>query len=210
MDAEFWRERWRSNQIGFHKAEANPLLVAHFSALGLAPGARVFLPLCGKTKDIGWLLAQGCEVAGAELSEIAVAQLFADLDIEPSLTKVGALTRYSARDIDVFVGDIFDLEAETLGPVDAVYDRAALVALPETMRARYAAHLAAMTGGAPQLLICFEYDQNAVDGPPFSIDAAEVERVHRPCYDLTPVAKIDVEGGLKGTVPADETVWLLR
>ena len=59
MEPDFWHQKWQSNEIGFHKAEANPLLVEHFSALGLDAGARVFVPLCGKTLDIRWLLAQG-------------------------------------------------------------------------------------------------------------------------------------------------------
>ncbi len=102
------------------------------------------------------------------------------------------------------------MTADVLGPVDAVYDRAALVALPEDLRPRYAAHVHAITGGARQLLICFEYDQSVMPGPPFSVDAAEVERVHSPRYRLTRLAAVPVEGGLKGRCPATETVWLLR
>ena len=39
MKAEFWHDRWEANQIGFHKDVANPLLIAHLPALGLAAGA---------------------------------------------------------------------------------------------------------------------------------------------------------------------------
>lgn len=210
MDANFWHAKWERNEIGFHGSEAHPLLREHFDALALAPGSRIFLPLCGKTLDIHWLLAQGHRVVGAELSPLAVQQLFAELGVEPTVSRVGALDRYAVEDLDIYVGDIFDLTAEILGPVDAVYDRAALVALPHTMRPRYTAHLTAITREAPQLLICFEYDQSQHAGPPFSIDSDEVRQHYAGRFRATRLAQVDVAGGLKGKCPATESVWLLK
>ena len=130
MTTDFWLQRWENNDIGFHQSEANPLLVKYFSALSLAVGSRVFLLLCGKTRDIGWLLANGYRVAGAELSEMAVEQLFADLGDTPEVSEADKLLLFQAPTVDIFVGDLFQLSDEMLGPVDAIYDRAALVALP--------------------------------------------------------------------------------
>jgi thiopurine S-methyltransferase len=81
VDASFWHDKWQRNQIGFHEPQANPLLLAHFDSLSLRAGSRIFVPLCGKTLDINWLLARGQRVVGAELSEIAVQQLFAGLGV---------------------------------------------------------------------------------------------------------------------------------
>ena len=117
---------------------------------------------------------------------------------------------YSAENIDIFVGDIFDLSAGMLGGVDAVYDRAALVAMPEQTRPRYAAHLVEITDGAPQLLVCYEYDQRLMDGPPFSVGQEEVKQLYSNNYDLKLIASIDVPGGLKGYSAVKESVWLLR
>lgn len=210
MDAKFWHQKWAQNEIAFHEAKANPLLVKYFSALTLPVGVRVFLPLCGKTPAIHWLLANDYRVAGAELSEIAIEQLFKELNIEPTTTAAGALRRYSADNIDIFVGDFFALSRGALGRVDAIYDRAALVALPEAMRARYAAHLAAIADRAPQLLICFEYDQRLLEGPPFSLTGDEVRRHYDRLYEVAQLDSVDVAGGLKGKCPAKETVWLLK
>jgi len=209
MEASFWRQRWEKNEIAFHEGRPNPLLVRHVGALSLAKGSRVFLPLCGKTRDIAWLLANGHRVAGAELSRIAIEQLFAELGVQPSITAIGTVERYSARDIDIFVGDFFALSRQMLGAVDAVYDRAALVALPEDMRRRYASHLVEIAGSAPQLVICFTYDQRLVDGPPFSVDADEMRRHYAGTYALQALEQVDVPGGLKGKYPATETAWLL-
>ena len=209
MEASFWHNRWQTNQTGWHERAVNPLLIAHFPSLHVPPGKRVFVPLCGKSLDLGWLLSQGYAVAGAELSELAVTQLFADLGMEPRVSQVGPLRLFRGEKIDIFVGDIFDLTREVLGPVDAVYDRAALVALPEALRSRYTAHLKALTGMAPQLVIGYQYDQSVVDGPPFSVSPEELRRHYGEDYTLTPLARVDVPGGLKGKCPATEHVWRL-
>ena len=116
MDAEFWRERWEAGRIGFHEGQPNRFLTAHLAALSLSEGSRVFVPLCGKTLAIGWLLARGNRVAGVELSELAVEQLFAELGLAPDVADAGALTRYGGPGIEIFVGDFFSLGAATLGP----------------------------------------------------------------------------------------------
>lgn len=210
MEADFWHRKWESNQLGFHQKEENPLLVKYFSALQLDEHGKVFVPLCGKTLDIHWLLSHGKRVVGAELSELAVKQLFADLSIVPTVEMAGELIHYHAENIDIFVGDIFQLTAELLGPVDAIYDRAALVALPEPMREKYSQHLMAITHSAEQLIICYQYDQNLLSGPPFSITDKELTAHYAPQYSLTLLEEADVEGGFKGQYPAIEKVWFLQ
>jgi len=209
MDPDFWHWRWQENKIGFHESDTNPLLVKHFDALSLSDGARVFIPLCGKTLDIHWLLAKGYRVVGAELVETAIQQLFAELGVEPDITEVGAFKQYSAQGIDIFVGDFFNLSDAILGPVDAVYDRAALVALPEAMRKRYARHLITVTNKAPQLLLSFEYDQSLVPGPPFSVGPDEVHEYYEGYYTITLAELVVLQGGLKGKYDCLEAVWLL-
>jgi thiopurine S-methyltransferase len=210
MEANFWHQKWERGEIGFHESDTNPLLIHHFKTLQVDVGGRVFLPLCGKTRDIAWLLAGGYRVAGAELSPLAIEQVFNELGVEPEITQVGKLTRYSASGIDIFVGDIFELSAEDLEPVDAIYDRAALVALPEGVRERYTAHLIDITGAAPQLLVTLEYDQQVLAGPPFCVSEVEIRRHYSAAYQLQCVESNAVAGGLKGKVAATETAWLLR
>lgn len=210
MDAEYWHHKWQADDLGFHQADGNPLLHTYFKELALAAGSRVFVPLCGKTRDIAWLRSQGCRVAGAELSELAVQQLFADMGLEPAIITKGGMKHYSAADIDIFVGDIFQLTRQMLGPVDAVFDRAALVALPDDMRTRYAAHVIDITGAAPQLLVTFEYDQSQMAGPPFSICDEEIQNRYQDSYNISPLASVDVAGKLKGKCVATENVWLLK
>jgi thiopurine S-methyltransferase len=153
MDENFWLQKWEKNDIAFHEREANSTLVKYFPELALAKGSRVFLPLCGKTLDIAWLVSKGYRVLGAELSENAIEQLFVSLGVEPKVIQLGKVNHYSTKNIDIFVGNIFNLSRQMIGSVDAIYDRAALVALPEEIRHRYTKHLMEITNQAPQLLI---------------------------------------------------------
>ena len=210
MNIDFWKKTWEKNEIGFHERKPNTLLVAYFKELNLVEGSRVFLPLCGKTLDITWLLSNGYRVIGAELSKLAIEQLFMGLGVEPKITQCGNSSRYSAKNIDIYVGDIFDLSSDILGPVDAIYDRAALVALPEEMRTRYTKHMRQITGSADQILITFEYDQSQMDGPPFSLNSEEINRHYIDSYGLELLESISVPGGLKGICAATESIWLLK
>lgn len=206
MQADFWHERWKTNAIGFHLEAVNPLLVAFIDTLNLTPNQRIFLPLCGKTHDIAWLLAQGYRVVGNELSKVAVTQLFDELGVEPNISKHGRLRLYSAKNLAIWLGDFFDLTASLLGKVDAVYDRAALVALPLDMRQEYTGHLRIISQTAPQLLICSYYAQAQRDGPPFSISDEEVSAHYSLHYRIKNLYKEprDDDSG------ATKNVWLLR
>jgi thiopurine S-methyltransferase len=206
MQAEFWHWIWERDLIGFHMETVNPFLAAHLGALGLAPGDTVFLPLCGKTRDIGWLLEQGFRVVGCDLSPLAAGQLFHDLGAEPQITEMGALACHAAPGLRFFVGDIFELNAEMLGPVQAVFDRAALYALPASERARYAAHLTALSGTAPQLLTSLIYDQTRMKGPPYAVPDAEVRSLYGATHDLIVLERV-TEGG---DLVFEDVVWLLR
>tara|TARA_R110002153_G_scaffold10418_1_gene41135 strand:+ start:10938 stop:11570 length:633 start_codon:yes stop_codon:yes gene_type:complete len=210
MKESYWHQKWADNDIAFHENDGNPLLKRHFSLLNLAISSRVFIPLCGKTLDIAWLLSKGYQVVGAELSQFAVQELFKNLGIEPSVSKNGKFDHYQAVNLDIFVGDIFNLSTDIIGSVDAIYDRAALVALPVELRIKYTHHLIEITNKAPQLLICFEYDQSDMAGPPFSIKHENIQQYYSQDYAIKFIERKNVKGGIKGQTPGNEAVWLLQ
>jgi thiopurine S-methyltransferase len=206
MDRDFWLARWQNNQIGrTERAARSPL-----GDLGRAAGVRIFVPLCGKSHDMHWLRALGFTIFGAELSRLAVEQFFAELGLAPVVAPAGRLERFETEGMTLFVGDIFDLDQDTLCAVDAIYDRAALVALPAPLREHYAAHLIELTRTAPQLLVTFEYDQTRQPGPPFSVLETEVRAHYGATYRLDRVEVSEVQGGLKGVCPAQESVRLIN
>jgi len=209
MDAKFWHKRWETNDIAFHQSEANPLLVNHFSELSLPNNSRLFIPLCGKTLDIAWLLSNGHHVVGIDLSEMAIKHLFAALKIEPNISKLGNLKLYQAPSIDIFVGDFFELSSSYLESIDAIYDRAALVALPKDLRIKYVAHLIKITNTAPQLLINYNYEPNLLKGPPFSISDEEIHQHYKALYQIKLLSSTTLPEGLRGKSPVKENLWHL-
>ena len=177
MKPRFWLERWQSNQIGFHQNEHNPLLVEFWPTLELPDDARVFVPLCGKSLDMNWLSSMGHQVVGVELAQLAIEEYFAEQG-ELEKESVDRFVRYRSAQTEVYQGDFFDLTTSLLEGVDAVFDRAALIALPPDMRFRYADHmLRIIPDGCRVLLITLEYDQAVVAGPPHAVLSEEVQQL---------------------------------
>ncbi|MFY0310783.1 thiopurine S-methyltransferase [Leisingera sp. D0M16] len=209
MEQDFWQARWRENRIGFHEAAPNTLLTKHFSRLGLKAGQSVFVPLCGKALDLDWLVSKGLRVTGVEFNQGAVEEVFARQGLEPEVVQTGALTRYQAGELTLYAGDFFALASAHLGPVNAVYDRAALVAVKPEGRTAYAAHLNRITGNARQLLIGFDYDQSLMDGPPFSVPQSAVQALYQDSHDITLIEERAAGGRVGERCNALEQAWLL-
>lgn len=208
MKHEFWHDKWKKNEIGFHLNQPHSLLVKYIDSLNLEKSNRIFLPLCGKSLDIHWLLAQGYHLIGIDLSPIAIEELISELAIPFTERKLEKLTHYHHPQIDLFVGDFFELTSSNIGKIDAIYDRAALVALAEEVRTDYAQHLMQISNQATQLLISFEYDQSVMAGPPFSISPQQLKDYYSKQYQLK-LLESQTEL-LKGKVDAEEKIWLLK
>jgi thiopurine S-methyltransferase len=207
MNHEFWHERWKNNEIGFHEGTPNELLASNFNSLkSVLAGNRIFVPLCGKTIDIHWLIKQGFYVVGVELSEIAIEDLFKSLNITPEINNMDQISHYKGPNIEVFVTDIFNLNSKIIGNINGTYDRAALVALPKNIRTMYAQHLKAITNNAPQLLITFDYNQEISNGPPFSIPESEINRLYSSNYTISLLESRHTTINSNGT---HESIYLL-
>jgi len=193
VDRDFWIDRWQRNEIGFHQSTVHAALERWWGTLGVPRDAGVLVPLAGKSLDMAWLRAQGHRVVGVELSEIAVRDFFASQQLQPQVTPVPAstqapapggagassLARWSAGGYELLCGDFFAMDAAITGEFAAVYDRAALIALPPDLRRRYAAKLRELCRpGTRMLLETLEYDQACRKGPPFAVPADEVQALH--------------------------------
>jgi thiopurine S-methyltransferase len=176
MQPDFWQRRWQNNQIGFHATTTNAYLQQYWPQLNVPAGAQVLVPLCGKSLDLLWLAGQGLRVLGVELVEQAVADFFREQGLDPHVREHGAFRIYQAGDLQLWCGDIFALTAEDVRDCRALYDRAALIAFPPTMREAYGQHLTrVLPSGCQGLLVSLDYDQSQMDGPPFSVPDAEVQ-----------------------------------
>ncbi|MDR7194367.1 thiopurine S-methyltransferase [Luteimonas terrae] len=201
MQPEFWHERWSSNRIGFHRDAPLPLLVAHWPALDLAPDVRVFVPLCGKSLDMVWLTERGHRVLGVELSELAVRQFFEERGLRPAIHETSAGRHFVAGAYELIVGDAFALEADVLADCAAVYDRAALIALPPELRRMYAATAwRRLPAGCRGLLVTLDYPQAEKSGPPFSVAADEVHALLDRDWRIDAVERRDILANEPGFV----------
>lgn len=175
MDADFWKQRWRDGQIGFHQDRVTPLLEKYWATLDLPETSKVFVPLAGKSLDMIWLAARDHRVLGVELSELAVQQFFAEHNLTPTIRTSQYGQHYTSGPIELILADAFALDEAILFDCTAVYDRAALIALPPSMRQRYANELyARLPIDCRGLLITLEYPQQEKNGPPFSLEENEV------------------------------------
>lgn len=192
MQADFWLEHWRKGRIGFHRDAPQPLLVKHWPSLQLASGSRVLVPLAGKTQDMMWLLEQGHRVLGVELSPLAVEQFLAENRLQAQVHQSAQGRHFVVDDIEIIQGDVFALADATLASCDAVYDRAAIVALPATMRARYAREIhGRLPAHCRGLMISFDYDQNEMDGPPFAVPLEDVIALLGDSWQVTQLQRDD-------------------
>ncbi|MGY2681232.1 thiopurine S-methyltransferase [Pseudomonas tolaasii] len=195
MEPKFWQERWARNQIGFHLPEVNPYLQRHWSQLELAQGSKVLVPLCGKSLDLVWLASAGYRVMGVELSEQAVQAFFDEQGLVPRIRQQGAFKVYQTEQIELWCGDFFALDADAVADCTALYDRAALIALPPLMRAQYVEHLNSLLGSRCRgLLITLDYDQAQKAGPPFAVTDDEVRLLFGARWTLDVLEEQDILG----------------
>lgn len=216
MHQEFWQERWDRGEIGFHLKDVNPFLRRHWPALELETDSCVLVPLCGKSLDLAWLAGQGLRVLGVELSEKAVEAFFAERDLVPEVTQQGVFRVYRSESIEIFCGDFFALTARDLGDCHALYDRAALIALPEDMRRRYVAHLTAILPTHCQaLLVTLDYPQEQMDGPPFAVGDELVHQLYDADWHVELLDQVDALAGNwkfieRGLTRLEERCYRLR
>ena len=193
MQKEYWLDRWERQDTGFHQNEINPYLRQFWQCLQLAPGSEVLVPLCGKSRDMLWLHQQGHTVLGVELSIVAAQAFFTENDLTPQCSVHDPFTHLEANDIHILCGDFFDLRKNDVSKVTAVYDRAAIIALPPEMRKRYTHHLLPILPPATQiLLVTLDYPQHEMSGPPFAVSMDEVTALYQPYAAITLLSQQDV------------------
>lgn len=193
MTHEYWLNRWERNEIGFHQEDFNPYLLEYWPLLNIPDSGKVFLPLCGKSRDMVWLYNRGHSVLGVELSKLAVTAFFQENRITPSQQPDLDFERYVADRITILRGNFFNLHKKHLEKVSAVYDRASLVALPPDTRQRYVRHMMHLLPPATQiLLVGFDYPQSEMQGPPYAVSVQEINTLYQHHAEINLLKQVDV------------------
>ena len=193
MEHKFWLDRWEQGDIGFHRDAVHPALEKHWPELGLAARSRVLVPLCGATPDMAWLAAQGHEVIGVELSQLALERFLKEHRVRHITMDEPGFRTYLGGRYQLWCGDFFAIPDDIFASADAVYDRASLVALPPDMRRRYAAQLSErIRPAARMLLVSLDYDATQMNGPPFAVPDDEVATLFAEHFDISRMSNLDV------------------
>ena len=213
---EHWLQRWRDQNIGWHHVEFNPHLLNHWHALRLPQGSLVLAPLCGKSRDMVWLAQQGYRIRGVELSPLAVETFFDEHRLQPEITRVEGFACWKAGPYELYCGDIFDLPQLDNSDVDAVYDRASLVALNPHQRRHYADMLIdLMPARSRILLVAMDYPQEEMNGPPYAVTEQEVRELFASRFKVQLLHTLDLlketqRYGERGVSRMLEQVYLLK
>jgi thiopurine S-methyltransferase len=215
MEREYWLKKWQqSSEQHFHQMDINPALISYLHELNLHHGDYIFVPLCGKTRDMHWLAENGYHVIGVELSPIACNAFFSEINVEPQISKQKKFIVYRHKNIELICGDWFELTKDYLPHIHAVYDCKALVALPHEMRKQYVNQFITCFGtDAPILLLTIESSYN-VNGPPFSVNNTEVRSLYGSYFEISELYRkedIDIPANLskKNFIDMTECVYLI-
>lgn len=188
-----WEKIWMYGSTDFHQKNINKWLIKHKSHLMLKPNDTVFVPLCGKSKDMLFLEQSGYKVLGSEISSIACEQFFIDNQISFFVEERENFTYYKSERISILQGDYFDIQNESFKKISAVYDRAALVALPELARDKYInAQIKLLPSPIRILLHSLEYDDGVLFPPPFSVSEKEIFKKYQRRFEVTKLDEYDL------------------
>jgi thiopurine S-methyltransferase len=189
----YWLDRWKAGSTGWHHQEFNPHLIGFWQALAAPVGCRVFVPLCGKSRDMVWLAEQGHTVVGVELSPLAVQGFFEEQHLMPVREMIGGLEAWRAGPYQILCGDIFRLQPLHLEGVVATYDRASLIALNTEQRPDYARLLGRLLPSSTGLLlVAMEYPQDEMVGPPYSVNESELRALFGDGFSVEQLDSLDL------------------
>ena len=200
LTAEDWNFRWKQNHIGFHLASVDPSLIKYEHVL-LGQNNRVFLPLCGKSKDLVYLADKGHDVRGCEFVEKAVKDFFSENGLGYTrmvkTLDTGSINEYKAtsKQITIYQGDFFALSSHSVGKFDAIWDRASLTAIHPKRRSEYAKKILDLLSANGKFLTnAFYMTGVQYSGPPYSVSLDDIKEMYEKYCDITLLETKDETG----------------
>nr|XP_039260200.1 probable thiopurine S-methyltransferase [Styela clava] len=186
--------------------QASPMLRKHIKSL--LPNAirkRIFLPLCGKSPDIKWLIDEGYEVVGLECSEHAILEFFEEnsVEFEKSVsTKDHSFRVYTGKTANVVIyeGDYFKFNSDIAGGLfDAVWDSASLNTIELASRKPYVEIMRSVLDKQAKYMLSAMYfgEKRTWINNPFDITDADMTELFGEYFTWDKVDEDDSEWGLE-------------
>jgi len=214
MTKQYWLDKWQHNDIKFNQDDVNVYLQRYYSRFNLSKSELIFVPLCGKSIDMLWLMNKGHHVVGVELSSVACKAFFEDNHLAYQVKTRGSFITYFNDSITLYCGDFFELMPGLMGNIKSVYDRGAFIAFPPDMRGQYVAQLASLIAvGGKIIMNTIEYDERREEGPPYSASFKNIAQLYQSSFHINQLEQsvYEVPEHLKsqGLLTANHAVYLL-
>lgn len=185
MDYEFWNKCWQRPSQPFHVDGEHPFLKWCYADIFSAE-QKILIPLSGKSLDAIALAERKFHTVSIEFNPLAVHQFFNDNNLSPLITSFDSDANpndskflYQVEHIDIWLADFFNVNSNDTGLLSQVWDRAALVALPDEMRKKYISHLKTLLKPKAIILTALmDYDDSEMSGPPFKITEQELKSLY--------------------------------
>jgi hypothetical protein len=158
----FWDERFAQGFMPWDRGGV-PAQLRQFIAA--SPPLATLVPGCGTGYELAALCDAGWDATAIDFAPVAVANARS------------AVGQWSGRVIEA---DFFTYIPAA--PLDLIYERAFLCAMPRAMWPQVAARWAALLAPGALLAGYFFFD-DAVKGPPFGIDRAALDALLAPSFD---------------------------
>ncbi|WP_256080787.1 methyltransferase [Massilia sp. YIM B04103] len=174
LSPAFWDERFEQDFTPWDKGGAPERLrrfIAEWpaAAAGLARPAAptVLIPGCGSAYELNLMCEAGWDATAIDFSPAAVV----------AAQQVAGPWRERVQEADFFA-------YAPPKPLDVIYERAFLCAMPRAMWPRLVQRWADLLAPGAVLAGCFFYDSHP-KGPPFGTSREELHGLLAPCFDCT-------------------------
>jgi thiopurine S-methyltransferase len=181
-DVETWDWLWKNGGTPWVTESVHPLLSEYIDQLTLGrANCRTFVPLCGNTIDLKWLVEQGHRVVGLEVSETAILQFFERCGWEQEVKQLEGIENgklYTACDgrLQIYQCDMFAVSKDILGSFNCVWDRGSLGAISPDTRKGYVEIISSIVADDGRILLeVIEHEGTGnFHGPPYSLKEQDI------------------------------------
>ena len=162
-----WDEAYQRRETPWEKGKPHPALVDFLTENGPV-GGEIFVPGCGSGHDVRALSTRENHVLGIDLAPSAIEKANA-------FPKVG--------NEEYRLADLFTLPAEWNGRFDVIFEHTCFCAIDPLRRADYLEAITRLLKpGGRFIAIFFLNPDNDDEGPPFPVNAEELEELFGPSF----------------------------
>ena len=175
---DFWQKRWDSGTTRWRRPDIHPSLQQFTNKVFFdyfpSGGARILVPLCGKTVDMAHLatkrkVGQVVGIDGVRKAVEAFAQENPDLEVKSMEACPEKVEKWQGNSITLIIGDFFEVDKTDFGEVcDGAWDRGSLVAIKPERREKYVEQIGKLMNKDGRILLSTFVHRNRDKSPSYA------------------------------------------